>query len=71
MDSCEVIDIFNLLKYLKDYNLKLLIREDDFCIDLYSKNGVLFVKKDNKTIPASISKFWLDKDFIVLEKEVI
>lgn len=70
MDSCEVIDIFGVLKYLKKYDLKLIANHDEFSIDLYSKDGMLFVKKYGKSIPASISKFWLDKEFVVLEKEV-
>lgn len=71
MDSYEVIDIFKLLNYLKEYDLKLIANENDFYINLHSKNGILFVDKNNKSIPASISKFWIDKEFIVLEKEVI
>lgn len=70
----EVIDIIQLMQYLKQYNLKLITLDDH--IDLHSKNGILFVKiYDNFNgteieKEAVISKDWVDKQFIVIGKEV-
>lgn len=70
----EVIDIFELIHYLKQYDLTLITLEDH--IDLFSKDGVLFIKIYDKfndeqlTKEAVISKDWIDKQFIVIRKEV-
>lgn len=70
----EVIDIFELLYYLKKYDLTLITLEDH--IDLFSKEGILFIKiydtYNQKELikEAVISKDWIDKHFIVIKKEV-